>query len=127
MLRRFVTEFINGGDESVLPDLIHEDYLYRSPGEEVSGREELTAMFRGLRSAFPDMVLTSHRIIANDDTTVLDFTLKGTQRGEFMGIPATNRAIDIRGVVISRYRDGKIVHDWEILDSLTMLQQLEVA
>ena len=127
VLRRFVSDFINGGDEAVLPDLIHDDYVYASPGEELKGRRELAAMFRGLRSAFPDMELTSHRVIATDDTTVMDFTLTGTHRGDFMGIPATHRRIDIRGVVISRYRDGRIAQEWEILDTLTMLQQLEVA
>ena len=127
VLRRFVADFINGGDEAVLSDLIHEDYLYRSPGEELRGRASLAAMFEGLRAAFPDMELSIHRVISTDDTTVMDFSLTGTHRGDFMGIPATDRSIDIRGVVISRYRDGKIAEEWEILDTLTMLQQLDVA
>ena len=80
ILRRFVAEFINGGDEAVL-----------------------------------------------GDTTVLDFALSGTHRGEFMGIPATDRPFDFRGVVISRYRDGRIASEWEIMDTMTLLQQLGAA
>ena len=127
VLNRFVAEFINEGDESVLEELVHDDYIYRSPDEEVYGREGLAAMFRGFRAAFPDMQLTVHEVISTDDSTVLDFTLSGTHQGEFMGIPATERPFGIRGVVITRYRDGRIAQEWEILDNMTLLRQLGVA
>lgn len=126
-LRRFVAAFINGGDEAVLAELVDEDYVYRSPGEEARGHAGLAAMFRDLRAAFPDMALTIHDIIATADRTVLDFGLAGTHRGDFMGIPATGRPFDVRGVVISRYRAGRIAEEWELLDTTTLLQQLGVA
>ena len=123
-LRRFVTDFINGGDEEVLRELVHTDYVYRTPGEEVFGRDGLAAMFRGYRSAFPDLSLEVQDLLVAGDKTVLDFSLRGTQRGEFMGIPASGRPFDIRGVVISQFRDGKIAEEWELLDVMGMLEQL---
>lgn len=123
-IRRFVSEFINGGDESVLPDLVHEDYVYRTPGDEVVGRDGLAQMFRGYRRAFPDMSLRMNDLLVDGDKAVLDFSLGGTQRGEFMGIPASGRPFEIRGIVISRFRDGMIAEDWELLDVTGMVQQL---
>lgn len=125
VIRRFVTEFINGGDESVLKELVHDDYLYRSPDEEIHGRDGLAALFRGFRSAFPDLALTAHELVLDGTKTVLDFSLRGTQRGEFMGIPAAGRSFCIRGIVISRIRDGKIAEEWEVLDVMNLLQQLD--
>ncbi|TNE48056.1 MAG: ester cyclase [Deltaproteobacteria bacterium] len=126
ILRRFVSEFINGGDESVLSDLVHQDYVYQSPDDEVVGQDGLAAMFRGFRTAFPDLHLDVQDVIAKEDTTVLDFAFRGTHQGEFMGIPATHRPFNIRGVVISRYKDGKIASEWEILDTANLLRQLGV-
>ncbi len=123
-IRRFVTDFINGGDEAVLEYLVHPDYVYRTPGEEIVGREGLAAMFRGYRSAFPDMALSVQDILVDGDKTVLDFSLRGTHRGDFMGIAASGRPFEIRGVVISRFRDGKIAEEWELMDVMGLLQQL---
>jgi hypothetical protein len=52
-LKRFVSEFINGGDEAVLDGLVHEDYVYRNPSQVVRGKNELIPMFRTYRKAFP--------------------------------------------------------------------------
>ena len=91
------------------------------------GHAALAAMNRGFRSAYQDLKMTVHEIITGDGATVLDFALSGTHRGEFMGIPATDRPFDFRGVVISRYRDGRIASEWEIMDTMTLLQQLGAA
>ncbi len=123
-LHRFIEEFINGGRESVLQELVDPNYTYRSPSESIHGRQALAEMFRGYRAAFPDLSLVVGDVLSDGDKTVLDFTLTGTQHQEFMGIPAAGRSFSIRGVVITRYDDGKIVDDWEILDQLSMLQQL---
>jgi predicted ester cyclase len=43
-----------------------------------------------------------------------------------MGIPATKKAVEVQGMVISRIKDNKILEDREILDNLTFFQQLGV-
>ncbi len=123
-LRRFVTEFINEGNEYVLHELVHDDYVYRSPGEEVHGRDGLATMFRAYRSAFPDLSLSIHDVLESGDKTVLDCSLAGTHQGDFMGLAASGRTFSARAVVISRFRDGKIADEWEILDLMGMMEQL---
>jgi len=44
-------------DLSVLDELVHTDYVFRSPGQELQGVEALKAFFAGFRSAFPDLYL----------------------------------------------------------------------
>ena len=125
-IQRFVTEFINGGDEEALDEIVHDDYVYRSPDEDIRGRDGLIGLFRAYRAAFPDLTLTIHDLLADRDKTILDFSLGGTHRGEFMGIPASGRTFRTRGVVISRFLDGRILEEWEILDLMTMFHQLGI-
>ena len=123
---RFVDEFVNRGDASALDDLIHSDYVYRSPGEELRGSDGLAALFAGYRSAFPDFALQIDDLVVTDDATVMSFTLTGTHRGDLLGISATGRRVNVNGMVRSRFRDGKITEDWEILDQFSLFEQLGV-
>ena len=44
-----------------------------------------------MRTAFPDLELVAEDTIAEADKVVCRFTLRGTHRGEFMGLPPTGR------------------------------------
>ena len=74
VMRQFIGVVINNGDYSALNDLVHPDYVYRSPGEELRGPDGLTALFRGYRGAFPDLRVAIDDLLAAGDTTVLSFT-----------------------------------------------------
>jgi predicted ester cyclase len=41
-----------------------------------------------------------------------------------MGVPATGRDVTIAGLVISRFRDGKVVEEWEVADVFGLMQQI---
>ena len=41
-----------------------------------------------------------------------------------MGIPATGKAIEVHGFVFSRFDDGQIVEEWEVIDQLAFLERL---
>ncbi len=107
-------------------ELVHDEYVYRSPGEELRGPEGLVSLFDGYRSAFPDLALEIDDLVVADDATVMVFTLTGTHRGDLLGIPATGRRVRVNGMVRSRFRDGKIADEWEILDQYTLFEQLGV-
>jgi steroid delta-isomerase-like uncharacterized protein len=127
VIRRFIDEAINQGNLSVLDELVHPDYVFRSPGQELLGAEALKAFFAGFRSAFPDLHLNIDELVVEGDKAVSSFTLTGTHEDEFMGIPATGNSINISGMVLSQFREGKIKEEWEVLDQLGLLQQLGVA
>ncbi len=54
------------------------------------------------------------------------FTLTGTHKGDLMGIPATGKHVNVHGMILSCFKAGKIIEEWEILDQLAMFQQLGV-
>ena len=126
LVRTFIDEVFNKGNLSMLEELIHPDYQYRSPDSQLKGISELREFIHEFRSAFPDLNLQINDFFNSNDRTCAAFTLKGTHEQDFMGIPATKKFVEVQGMVISRIKDNKILEDREILDNLTFFQQLGV-
>ncbi len=123
-VRLLIEEAINKGNLSVLKEIIHTDYRYTSPGETMQGTEQLEAFILALRSAFPDISISIEEQFGEDEKVCTRISMTATHRGEFLGIPATGRSVNLQGVIISRLQDGLIVDEWELLDQLALLQQL---
>jgi predicted ester cyclase len=51
-------------------------------------------------------------------------TLRGTHKGELMGIPPTGKTVDIEVIDILAVKDGKITDHWNLVDQLGLLKQL---
>jgi predicted ester cyclase len=52
------------------------------------------------------------------------WTITGTHRGDFQGVPPTGRPVTMAGVDISRFVDGRIAEHWAQFDVLGVLQQI---
>lgn len=126
VVRRFVDEVINRGDDSAMRELVHPNYVYRAPDLELRGWDGLTTLFDSYRSGLPDLSVSIDDLVVSGDKVVILITLNGTHTGDLMGIPATGKSLSVHGMVLSRLVGGKIVEEWEILDMLGMLQQLGV-
>jgi predicted ester cyclase len=49
----------------------------------------------------------------------------GTNRGEFMGMPATGKRVDVQLIDMFLFGDdGRAREHWGVIDSLAMMQQL---
>jgi predicted ester cyclase len=49
---------------------------------------------------------------------------KGTHIGDFMGIPATGKTIDVEGFTFARMVNGKIVEEQDFMDNMDFMKQL---
>jgi predicted ester cyclase len=74
----------------------------------------------------PDVHFTADDSIAEGDKVAARFTMRGTQRDEFMGIPATGKEILVTGIDIVRFENGKAAEHWHEWSGLGLLQQLGV-
>lgn len=74
--------------------------------------------------AFPDLRFTASDIIAEKDKVVVSWTISGTHKREFRGMPATNKKISVEGVTIHEISRGRILDSDVRLDHLGLLQQL---
>ncbi len=118
---------INDGNIDVAVETFAEDAVDHDPAPgQGPGREGFKGFFQTLAAAFPDAHIEPAHLVADDDHVCIAYTLTGTHEGDFNGIPATGRKIEVRGVQIGRFENGKIVERWGSSDELGILQQLGV-
>jgi steroid delta-isomerase-like uncharacterized protein len=126
LVRRFVEEIFNRGNMSVVDELFAPDFVEHEelPAGIPNDRESVVQLTTMLRSAFPDFNATIDDIIAEGDKVVIRMTWRGTQQGEFLGVPPTGKSVSIGVIDIIRMANGKVVEHWGQMDSMGMMQQL---
>jgi steroid delta-isomerase-like uncharacterized protein len=121
-------EAVNTGKFDLFKEAVAIENIDHDPARgQVPGPEGYRAFFCGLRAAFPDLSVALETMVADEDSIAIAYTLSGTQQGAFMGVAPTGRKMKVRGVQISKFKDGKMVERWGSSDELGLLQQLGVA
>ena len=96
--------------------------------DEVAGGEFAETARRWVspfQSAFPDFEMEIFDLIADDDKVVAHFKCSGTHRGEWLGMPATQRRFeDVDEIYIFRVLNGRLVSAVGVEDNLSRLRQL---
>ena len=89
--------------------------------------EDLDAVKQGIitvRAAFSDFHLTLDDQIAEGDKLVSRWTARGVHSAVFLGVPATGKHVEVTGIGISRFENGKIVEAWSLTDFFGLLRQM---
>jgi len=71
-----------------------------------------------------DLTVEIHDQIAEGDKVTTRKTLRGTHCGELLGIPATNKRVEIQVIDIVRLSDGRYVEHWGVNTLPSVLSQL---
>ena len=124
LIRRW-GELWNAGDAAAIAALVTPDYVRHDPnGPEVRGPNAERQLVELYRAAFPDLRFTIEHLVAEGDLVVAHLTVRGTHRGELLGIPPTGTPLTRAAIELYRIRDGKVAEQWVALDALGLLQQL---
>jgi steroid delta-isomerase-like uncharacterized protein len=126
IVRRLYTEVLERGDLDAADDFVAVDYVEHGPlpgqGKGIQGLKQRATMLR--TALAPRFSLED--VIAEGDRVVVRWRNEGTHVGDFAGIPATGRSYAIDGIDVYRVHDGMLIEHWDVVDQLTMLQQLGV-
>lgn len=118
-------EAVGTGNFDAFKDVVSAQSVDHDPAPgQVPGPEGYRMLFTDLRTAFPDMKVGLETMVADDESIAFAYTLTGTQTGPLMGFAPTGKKVKIRGMQISKFKDGKMVERWGSSDQLGMLQQL---
>jgi steroid delta-isomerase-like uncharacterized protein len=98
--------------------------IHLAGGVDVRGGAAIKQYLGGVVGAFSDRELILEEIVGEGGTVTTRWTFHGTQTGEMVGIPATNKRIKITGMDFYHLEDGKIVEEWIELDALGMMRQM---
>jgi predicted ester cyclase len=146
-VRRYIEEVWNGGNLDAFDELVVEAergaVATSSHGNSAGQMKKLLEFYR---SAFPDLQVCIEQLLAEGDAVMVRWTLRGTHRGVFRGIPAmdavlgtpvgehhigtlmvippTERRVSFHGVLIFQMGGGKIASVWVLLAELDALRQL---
>jgi steroid delta-isomerase-like uncharacterized protein len=126
LARRFVDEVINAHDlDAALTELVAEDFVEQNPlPGQGPGRAGLGDVLGGLFAAFPDLHWAPQEMLADGDRVMTFSVWTGTQRGPFMGIPATGRSVTVEAWTIDRFDAGQMAESRILMDVAGLLIQL---
>jgi len=127
--RRLYEEVMPGGDADAGQELVSEDFVnHAAPPGTPPGHEGIRNQISMLAAAFADQTYEIHHLIGDGDCVAVHCTWRATHTGEFMGIPATRKAIESRQAHVLRFDgEGRIAEHWAVRDDLTMLRQMGIA
>ena len=123
LIKSFVEQVLNKHNVAAVDKYYAPDLIQHSPtmGQ---GRQGFKQFFTPFFSAFPDIHATIEHIIAENSVVLVFLNWTGTHKGEFQGMPATNKPINMRTADLFRiYTNGTIVEHWAVVDSLNLLEQ----
>jgi predicted ester cyclase len=71
--------------------------------------------------AFPDLRLTVEDIFSDGDTVAARVAFRDTHRGEFQGIPPTDKEVAFSSMVFNHIVDGRVEENWVEIDLLRLM------
>ena len=127
-VRRLFEEVWNKGyvpvaDELFAPTYTHHDSSTPDLGRGPESEKKRVTLYR---NAFPDIRFTIDDIIAEGETVAARWSCRGTHKGDLNGIAPTGKQVNITGVSIARFTNGKIFEGFVNWDALSLMQQLGV-
>ena len=124
LVQRYFQDILSRGnvtaaDESLAPDVTYHGMQI------IEGIEDFMQYVVKLHTAFPDLSFIVEDEVNNGKKAAGRYTMRGRHRGEFLGMPATNNHVEVRGIDMFHITDGRIQEIWVSLDSLGFMQQLQ--
>jgi steroid delta-isomerase-like uncharacterized protein len=125
LVLRLIDEAQSNGKLEVVDELLADDFVDHTPLPGVPPtRDGVKMLFGYLRSAFPDLQVHVQEQIAEGEKVATRKVFEGTHRGEFLGVPPTERTISFEVIDILTFRGGKIAEHRVILDQAALQRQL---
>ena len=125
VVRRWIETFNNPYTPQTEVDVLTPGYVAHAPGLpgplDLEAWSQFTATFV---EAFPDLRLTVEDILSEGDMVAARVAFRGTHRGEFQGIPSTDKEVAFSSIEIDRMVDGKVEEHWFEMDLLGLMGQL---
>ncbi len=114
---------INEGRASILDSVYADDAVLHTVPE-TKGKANCAAYYKNYVTGFSNRQFIVKEIIASGNKLVKYWQFKGKHTGDFFGIPATNKDVDVIGCTIATIVDGKITEEQDFFDNFEFFRQL---
>lgn len=124
LVREFFEEIFCSCDLHRLQSTHAETHVSHLPSGDYYGPEGVRIDIAAILEAFPDLAIGLESVHDAGESVAYRFRAEGTHLGAFLGYEPTGRPVQIEGLGIDRFENGKVVERWIQFDSLGILQQL---
>ncbi|MFL2623168.1 MAG: ester cyclase [Flavobacteriaceae bacterium] len=91
---------------------------------DIVGLENFKNYYNNYLTGFSDAEFTIVDAFGQGDKIVKHWNFKGTHDGDFFGVPATGKRVDISGVTLVKMKAGRIAAEQDFMDLLDFYTQL---
>jgi steroid delta-isomerase-like uncharacterized protein len=130
LFKWYFDEVANGDNLDLADDIFAEDYKHHDPANPdprpMIGPQAVKDHLTSLKGAFPDLVFEVEDTISDGDEIIVRWTARGTNTGDYFGIPPSGKPIEITGMNTWQTKDGKAIEGWVNRDDMALLQQIGV-
>jgi steroid delta-isomerase-like uncharacterized protein len=125
LAQRWFSEVMNEGNEDTIDEICAENFVDHDPLPGTSpDRAGVHDFVKQVRAAFPDLEATLDDAIEQGDRIATRSTIRGTHEGDFMGVPATGKKIEVSNYDFVRVEGDQAVEHWGTIDSAALMEQL---
>jgi steroid delta-isomerase-like uncharacterized protein len=128
LCRDMIEEFWNKGRSDLAEEFFAPDFIQYGPQHTMHrGIEGLKQLLSAVIAAFPDRHYVIENLVCQREQAAIRWSLRGTHRGEWLGVEASNKPVMAFGTTVLRTLNGKFVEGWAYWDVLDALHQMGAA
>ena len=126
LFSRWFEELWNKKNYAITRELVAPEFTaHGAGGQDIKqGPDGVAGMVKVWHQAFPDGRMTMDDIVTEGEMSAIRMTFRGTHTGEFYGVPASHKKVEVTSIGIDRVVGGKICEGWGELNMLGMMQQM---
>jgi steroid delta-isomerase-like uncharacterized protein len=128
LAQRWFSEVMSEGKTEVIDELCAPDFVDHNPfpgtSPDLAGLKDFVTQ---IRTAFPDLQMAADDLIVEGDRLAVRSTMRGTHEGDFMGIAATGKKVEVSNFDFVRFENDQAAEHWGAIDSDALMGQLGVA
>jgi len=127
LARRWFDDNWNRRREAIIDELLAPNAIGHMEGGDVRGRGEFRAVRSALLGAFPDLRLHIEDIVVEGSQAVVRWRVSATHLGDQLGIPASQRAANFRGMTWLLFDGSLLIEGWDGWNHGALVQALQAA
>jgi steroid delta-isomerase-like uncharacterized protein len=125
----FMERVWSAGEVAAVDEFLGPQYtIHSDPGDPWDGQTLSVSGFKerllASRAPFPDLTFDIDETFSAGDRVALSWTMRGTQLGSMGVRPPSGRSFAVRGMTIYHFADGRIIGHRQVVDRLSVAQQL---
>lgn len=118
-------EIINNGNlEQINETNFQKDITLIMSPENVVGIDDVKAFYANYINGFSNIEFTIVDVFGQGNKIVKHWNFKGKHTGDFFGIPATGKSVDLGGTTLVKMKNGKIAREQDFMDNMAFMNQL---